>query len=123
MAWGVGTHSIFNLIQNPDAKIQKKPFPYGNGLIRYSALGKLSRAGILVFQRHYRNVGFLAGCLLENNDTVDQRIERMILAHAYVKARIVYRTSLAHEYIAGFNHLASEFLYAKSFAMRFTSVL
>ena len=122
MAWGGQTFYLqFN--SKPGYKNTKKPFHYGNGLIRYSALRKLSRAGILVFQRHYGNVGFLAGGLLENNDTVDQRIERMIPAHAYVKARIVYRTSLAHEYIAGFNHLASEFLYAKSFAMRFTSVL
>lgn len=40
----------------------------------------------------------------------------MVFAHPYVFSRMVYRSSLAYYYIAGFGKLSAENFYSKSFA-------
>ena len=52
---------------------------------------------------------------LESYYTIDQGIERVILSHSNILARIVYRAALANQNIAGLSKLSAEKFYAQAF--------
>lgn len=48
---------------------------------------------------------------MESNNTINQCIQRMILAHTNINTRMMYRTSLAYDNISRFRHLATKKLH------------
>lgn len=57
---------------------------------------------------------FFAFC--EDNNTVDEGEESVILAHANVETRVVYGATLTLDDVTGFAMLTTENLYSESFA-------
>jgi len=51
---------------------------------------------------------------LELDDTVDQCVKRVVLAHADVLARVDFRTTLANDDVSGADELAAEFFHTES---------
>ena len=59
----------------------------------------------------------------EEDCAVDQCVDCVVLAHAYVEAGVVDSAALALDDIAGLGELAAEDFNAESFAFRLTAVL
>ena len=77
----------------------------------------------LLAQRGNAYIGLAARLLAELDRTVDQREERVVLAHADVLARIVYRTALTNDDVTCLCELTAEQFHAESLAFRLTAVL
>ena len=74
-------------------------------------------------QRSHRDVRSVLFLFLEGNHSVYQSVQRVVLAHANVLARIVHGTSLANQNIARFGNLTAEKFHAETLAFGFPTVL
>ncbi len=59
-----------------------------------------------------RNRASVQTAFLEGNHSVYQCVKRMIATHAYVLARVVYRTALTNDDVTGDARLTAIYLYA-----------
>jgi hypothetical protein len=75
------------------------------------------------FDEGHRNHRSVLTSFAEFDDAVCQCEERVILAHADVLTRMVNRTPLANDDVAGDGWLATEDLYAQALAVRVAAVL
>ena len=64
---------------------------------------------------HDRYRAAIFATTLENNNSIDESVERVILANAYILARIVLCATLAYDDITCFYFLATEVLQTESF--------
>src|SRR5437016_4531890 len=77
---------------------------------RYTAL-VANREGNL-FRRHWIDID-AATSAIEANVSVNQRENCVVASEADVFARLKFRAALAHDNVAGDDHLAAEFFYAE----------
>src|SRR5882762_11090866 len=87
---------------------------------RYTALAA-NREGNL-FRRNWIDID-AATSAIEANIAVNQRENRVIASEADVFARLKFRAALAHDDVAGDDHLAAEFFYAQPLADAVAAVL
>ena len=78
---------------------------------------------LLLAQRSNAYIRFTFAFFAERNRSVDQCEKRVVLADTHVFTRVVHRTPLANDDVAGLSELTTEKLHSESFALRLTAVL
>jgi hypothetical protein len=76
----------------------------------------MNLAGLCLACRLYADKATAIFACGEHNYSVNKGIDCMILAHAYVKTRVVNCATLTFDNVAGFSFLTAKNLNAKSFA-------
>ena len=77
----------------------------------------MNLAGLCLACRLYADKATAIFACGEHNYSVNKGIDCMILAHAYVKARMVNCATLTFDDVTGFSILAAEYFDAESFAL------
>ena len=81
-----------------------------------------SDQGFLLCGGDYADEAAVFAAFVEFHHTVDEGVERVILAHAYILARVVDGTALTHDDVAGDALLTAKNLNAQAFAFGFATV-
>ena len=77
---------------------------------------------MLRFCRYYRHIRFAIIFFSKANLTIYQGKNGMVLSETYVFTWMMLGTSLSDDDVSGDNGLSAEFLYTKTFTLRFSSV-
>ena len=85
-------------------------------------VGRMNLVLLLSGNRKHVDVR-VTGAVLELNGAVNQRIQRVVAAHAHVQTRAMDGTTLAADDVTGLCKLTSKNLHAETFALALAAVL